>query len=332
MSNPGFTIVHFHFHRRKTGVTKSIEQLLPFLEASTPSFVFGYGIGAPKIGLSNLLKQLFSKTQTVIHVHRNKEMIVALLLRALGGKFALLSTRHSATKPSGLTRFLMNRADRKIFLTQDAAFDDSPKNCFIPHGINTAYFSSDSLTLAEKKQIGVVGRVRKSKGQKVVFNALYSFLKNHPEWRLTFIGKIDQKEYAREIQALAQKHGIDQQLNFLAQTEKINLFYNRCVLVIVASFSEGFSLVPLEAIASGCTVIATENVGVHSNLIKEGVNGYLFPAGDEKKLARTVADVLENKRFFSSTVLEKSIDSWKIEKIAAQTITAYKSCFSIVSL
>jgi len=42
MSKANFNIIHFHFHRRKTGVTKSIEQLLPFLEAKTSSAVFGF--------------------------------------------------------------------------------------------------------------------------------------------------------------------------------------------------------------------------------------------------------------------------------------------------
>lgn len=331
MSNPDFTILHFHFHRRKTGVTKSVEQLLPFLKAKASSAVFGYGIDAPKIGFGALLRQVFSKAETVVHVHRNKEMLVALLLRCFGGRFALLFTRHSATKPSGLTRFLMNQADRKIFLTPGAAFDDSLKNRFIPHGINTRTFSGENLPLASKKQIGVVGRIRQAKGQKVVFNALCSFLKDHPEWRLTFIGKIDQKEYAQEIQALAQTNGINQQLDFLAQTEEINLFYNQCALVVVASFSEGFSLVPLEAIASGCTVVATENVGVHSSLIQDGENGYLFPAGDEKKLAAIVVDLVENNRFFSTEVLEKSIVPWKIEEIAEQTLMVYMDCLSIVS-
>ena len=326
MTKASFCIVHLHFHRRKTGVTKSIEQLLPFLQNKMPAAVFGYGISAPKIGWIKLLKHVFSKEQTVVHVHRNKEIMFALLLRLIGGRFALLATRHSATKPSGLTRFLMNKANRKIFLTAGAAFDTSSNNVVIPHGVNTMHFSTGELSLSHKKQIGVVGRIRKTKGQKVIYNALRSFLKDHPDWKLTFIGKIDQKEYAREIQAHAETEGIARQLSFLAQTEEINRFYHQCALVIVGSFSEGFSLVPLEAIASGCTVIATENVGVHSSLIQAGENGYLFPVGNEKKLASIVADIVENKRFFSPEVLTKSIAPWKMENIADQTLDTYQAC------
>ena len=83
-------------------------------------------------------------------------------------------------------------------------------------------------------------------------------------------------------------------------------------------------MVPLEAIASGCTVIATENVGVHSSLIQAGENGYLFPAGDQEALAEIVGNIVENNRFFKAESLRKSLAKWDIKKIAEQTITAYK--------
>ena len=325
MSKADFNIIHFHFHRRKTGVTKSIEQLLPFLEAKTSSAVFGYGIDANKIGLGSLLKQLFSKSQTVVHVHRNKEMMFALFLRLLGGHFSLFTTRHAATPPSGLTRFLMRQADQKVFLTEEAPFDASSKNSVIPHGVDLNTFSPAAPAMDEKKQIGVVGRIRKTKGQKVVLNGLASFLKNHPDWHLSFIGKVDEQQYAQEIKELARSKGVAQQLSFLAQTEQINTFYQHCALVVVPSFSEGFSLVPLEAIASGCTVIATENVGVHSSLIQSGENGYLFPAGNHKALAEIVEIVVEKNRFFSAESLRTSIAKWDIKNIAEQTFIAYKN-------
>jgi len=325
MSKQDFNIVHFHFHRRKTGVTKSIEQLLPFLEAKTSSAVFGYGIDANKIGLWQFLKQLFSKSQTVVHVHRNKEMMLALVLRLLGGRFAIFITRHAATPPSGLTRFLMRQADRKIFLTEEAPFDTSPKNSVIPHGVDLTTFSPSAFTSGDKKLIGVVGRIRKTKGQKVVLTGLASFLKTHPDWHLSFIGKVDQKQYAQEIKELARSKGVAQQLSFLTQTDQINTFYHRCALVVVPSFSEGFSLVPLEAIASGCTVVATKNVGVHSSLIQSGKNGYLFDAGDKESLAQIVENIVENNRFFPAEALRKSIGKWNIENIAEQTFIAYKS-------
>ena len=66
------------------------------------------------------------------------------------------------------------------------------------------------------------------------------FFKNHPDWHLSFIGKVDEQQYAQEIKELARSKGVAQQLSFLAQTEQINTFYQHCALVVVPSFSEGF--------------------------------------------------------------------------------------------
>ena len=219
----------------------------------------------------------------------------------------------------------MRQADRKLFLTKEAPFDTSPKNSVIPHGVNLTTFSPSESAIGEKKLIGIVGRIRKTKGQKVVLTGLASFLKTHPDWHLSFIGKVDQKQYAQEIKELARSKGVAQQLSFLTQTDQINTFYHRCALVVVPSFSEGFSLVPLEAIASGCTVVATKNVGVHSSLIQSGKNGYLFDAGDKESLAQIVENVVENNRFFPAKALRKSIGKWNIKNIAEQTFIAYKS-------
>lgn len=89
-------------------------------------------------------------------------------------------------------------------------------------------------------------------------------------------------------------------------------------------FQKAF-LVPLEAIASGCTVIATKNVGVHSSLIQSGKNGYLFDAGDKESLAQIVENIVENNHFFPAEALRKSIGKWDIKNIAEQTFTAYQS-------
>ena len=326
MANPTFfSIVHFHFHRRKTGVTKSIEQLLPFLKKHRPSYLFGYGIAGEKIGLFHLLKILYSTTPVVVHVHRNNEMLLALAFRFLGAKFTLFFSRHSATKPSGITRFLMHKADRCVYLTSAASFTSPDKSTVIPHGIDLNYFKTSRSAIAQRKTIGVVGRIRPMKGQAVVLNGIISFLQKNPDWTLRFIGKIDKNSYANQMIDLATTKGVRSQVYFEAPTDDITAFYHRCSLIINASFSEGFSLVPLEAIACGCTVIATEGVGIHSTLIEDGKNGFLFTKGDHHQLELLVKDIITNERFFSETTLQQSVIKWDINVIADETLAVYKA-------
>lgn len=323
-----FSIVHFHFHRRKTGVTRSIEQLLPFLKKDLPTYLFGYGVSGEKIKLFDLLKVLYGKTPTVVHVHRNNEMLGALLLRFFGAKFSLFFTRHSATTPSGITRFLMNKADRCIYLTPKASFTTPDKSDVVPHGIDLDYFTPGNFPVKERKTIGVVGRIRPMKGQAVVLEGLIPFLQENPDWSLRIIGKIDKANYANQLQDLASKEKIQSQVIFEEPTPDIRSFYHRCSLIINASFSEGFSLVPLEAMACGCSVIATKDVGIHSSLIENNVNGFLFTKGDTNYLKEQVNKIVENELYFAESQLRKSIINWDIKVVAKQLITVYKTARS----
>jgi mannosyltransferase len=59
-------LIHTHFHRRKTGVTRSIENVFPFFDEEFESYVYGFNIDGNHINTTKLKKKLFSDTQTVV--------------------------------------------------------------------------------------------------------------------------------------------------------------------------------------------------------------------------------------------------------------------------
>ena len=79
---------------------------------------------------------------------------------------------------------------------------------------------------------------------------------------------------------LALKNGISEQVHLIPETSRIEDYYRASTVVAIASVSEGFSLVCLEAMACGLTTIATDSVGIHSEVIKHGETGFLFPVSD----------------------------------------------------
>ena len=66
------------------------------------------------------------------------------------------------------------------------------------------------------------------------------------------------------------------QVHFIPESNKLIDYYRASTIVVIASVSEGFSLVCLEAMACGLITIATESVGIHSEVINHGENGFLF--------------------------------------------------------
>jgi mannosyltransferase len=321
-------IVHIHFHSHRTGVTRSVENIIPVLNKYSVALVFGYGIDAPKISLSHLLKLVYSDDNLVIHAHRNNEIIFALLLRALGGKFKLVFTRHAESRPSRFTVWLMKKADHLVSLSSSMAKNLPCHNTIIKHGVNTEIFYIHEKIniegIQQKSLISVIGRLRPAKGQLVVMKALMQPLKNNPDWGLLLIGKIDDKEYSEEIISIARGNGISSQVHFMPESDEIINYYRASTIVVIASVSEGFSLVCLEAMACGLITIATESVGIHSEVIIHGVNGFLFTRNDHESLSRILADVMSGKIIIDKEKIRQTIvEEWSVEKNVRELLKLY---------
>jgi glycosyltransferase involved in cell wall biosynthesis len=64
---------------------------------------------------------------------------------------------------------------------------------------------------------------------------------------------------------------------------------------------EGFGLVMLEAFASGLPVVASRSGGI-TDLIKDGINGYLTEEKDIKEIADRINIVLNDKNIYNKYV------------------------------
>jgi glycosyltransferase involved in cell wall biosynthesis len=310
-------LIPFHFHGRRTGVTRSVEAIMPGLQAKFHAVIFGYGIDGPKVNLTQLLKIVFGKTSCIIHVHRNNEMMFALLLRWLGGKFKLIASRHSETKPSAFTIWLLRRADAVIALIP--TLNLPIPTVVIGHGIDTNYLVPVQGKTLEginhKNIISVVGRVRKAKGQAVFIEAVAPLLKENKDWCAVIVGKIDDDAFKKGLDEIIAKHSIESQVYFLNETRDILSIYQASQIVVVPSFSEGFSLVPLEAMSCGCIVIASAGVGIHSSLIKSGENGFLFEKGNAQQLNQILKAALPaNLSELKSKARKTVVSEWDITR------------------
>ena len=73
--------------------------------------------------------------------------------------------------------------------------------------------------------------------------------------------------------------------------DRLRTIYGRCDVWLCTSYSEGFGLPALEAMACRCPVVSTR-VGGPMDFIEEGVNGHLVDIGDAAALADRAARVL----------------------------------------
>ena len=322
-------LIHTHFHKRRTGITRSIENVLPFFNADFETYVYGNNIKANKISKSKLKDILFSKRKIVIHCHRNNEILKMLFWRLLGAKFTLVATRHAESAPSNLTLYLLKKVDKVITLIKSMSNNLGIKNTIIGHGVNIDLFIPNGKkkipNVAQENIILCAGRVRKAKGQLILFEAA-KVLKKHKKWALLVVGKIDKPAFLEELKAIIDKHEIKNQVYFVDETKDIVSYYQVAKILVAPSFSEGFSLVTAEAMACECSVIATKNVGVHSEMISHKKNGYLYEAENISELEKILSLKLEGKLpLLGKEARQEIVSNWSAKKEAHNLIKVYKS-------
>ena len=322
-------LIHTHFHKRRTGVTRSIENVLPFFDEKYETYIYGYNVSGTKINTSQLKKILFSDREVVVHCHRNNEIMRMLFFRFLGAKFKLVATRHAESVPSGLTMKLLKKADKVVTLIKSMSNKLGIKNTIVGHGIDVELFQpKDNVYLKDIQQKNIIicaGRVRKAKGQVDLLEAA-KVLKEHKSWALVIVGKVDKPAFLEELKTITKKHSIENQVYFVNETKNIVAYYQASKIAVVPSYSEGFSLVTAEAMSCGCSIIATKNVGVHSELISHNKTGYLFEAGNISELENLLEKSVSGQiPLLRTQAREEILNNWSASKEAENLIKVYQS-------
>jgi len=97
------------------------------------------------------------------------------------------------------------------------------------------------------------------------------------------------------LESRARELGLDgiRFLGFRNQSE-LPAFFALADVFVLPSRHEPWGLIVNEAMAAGCAVIVSDEVGAHADLVTDGVEGFVFPVGDIGALAASLARVLSS--------------------------------------
>lgn len=134
-----------------------------------------------------------------------------------------------------------------------------------------------------------VGRLIPIKNLQLLIDAFAKAVSANRRLQLVLIGEGTERG-ALEQSALS--HGIKDSVVFLGQVEGKSLakWYSASDIFVIPSLYESFSIVALEAMASGLPVIASD-VGHLPTLVKPGGNGLLFPSGNRDALSTAILEL-----------------------------------------
>ncbi|WDZ78350.1 glycosyltransferase family 4 protein [Ensifer adhaerens] len=304
-----------NFKRRLSGVTSTIIQLIPIQRALGEKIaVLGPGLPdtLPSIRFRDLLR-LWSAPDgrpcRVWHARRNVEMLPAIMLRdLLGMKLKIVFTSASQRRHTGWSKFLISRMDAVIATSgKTAAYLEVP-NTVILHGIDTKRFQPPADAGAAKsalgldpaqKYVGCFGRVRKQKGTDLFVDSMIALLPCRPGWSAIVAGRATGPHVAfeNELKERVAKAGLTDRIRFVGEHTNIPDWYRALDLFIAPQRWEGFGLTPLEAMATGVPVVATD-VGAFSELVVVGEQetGTIIAANDLQAMVEATASFMDNDR------------------------------------
>ncbi len=158
------------------------------------------------------------------------------------------------------------------------------------------------LTLLSRKKAAVlgeqgapkvllsVGRLVAQKDHETLLRAFAAIAPDHPEWALRIVGA---GPLRAELESLARSLGIGERVTMVGTVADIAAEYLGAQLYCVPSRYEGLPLAPAEALSLGLPVVGFADCPGTDELIEDGINGILVPAGDRVgNLSRALGELM----------------------------------------
>ncbi len=294
-----------NLHRRYSGVTATNRMVAPKLAKMLRAAWLGPDApdGIARIGLAELLKLWRRRNALIWHARRNNEMIVGVLLRALGWPLKLVFTSAAQRHHTWITRWLIRRMDAIIATSDISASFLKRAATVIPHGVDTDTYAPPAdraAAFAEAKlpgryAIGCFGRVRAQKGTDVFVDAMCRLLPRYPDFTAVIVGAIatEQTPFANDLKKRIETAGLPSRIVMTGELpiEQVPRWYQRLTIYAFTSRNEGFGLTLIEAMSAGAALVASR-AGAAELVVEDGVTGVLTPPGDVDALVAALEPLL----------------------------------------
>jgi glycosyltransferase involved in cell wall biosynthesis len=246
----------------------------------------------------------------VVHVHRGKEHLLAVVAARLAGGRPIVRTRHIAqvvrTHPGN--RWLYARATALVVAVTEAirgqclasGLVDAARIVTLAGGADADAYRPRPADPAVRRAlgaedgrplVGVVAGLRMMKGHRVVIDALTRLAREGVRPRVVFVGRGPMEASVREAVSRAGLQGQVTLAGFAPDLPAVMAALD--VGLYVPLESEGMSRVVFEYLAAGRPLVAAR-VGVVPEVLVDGEHAALVPAGDAGALAATLAALLDD--------------------------------------
>ena len=132
-------------------------------------------------------------------------------------------------------------------------------------------------------------RLRKYRGTRVFTEAIKRIVKEYPEVRVFIYGSGPEGDWMhQQLDEYAQV-----KFDNFAVGESLEVHSDKHIAIVPTVGSEGTSLSLLEAMSAQCAVVCSD-VGGMTNIVLDGFNGKMVPAGNDEELYKAIKYLIDN--------------------------------------
>jgi mannosyltransferase len=330
-----------NLHRRYSGVTATNRMVAPKLARRVRAAWFGSYApdGIAHIGVADLLPLWRRKRPLIWHARRNNEMILGVLLRALGWPLKLVFTSAAQRHHTWITRWLIRRMDAIIATSEISASYLKREATVITHGVDIDIYTppvNHAAAFAESGlpgtyAIGCFGRVRAQKGSDVFVAAMCRLLPRYPDFSAVLVGAVmpEQMPFASELKKQIAAAGLENRIVITGELDiaEVQRWYQRLTIYAFTSRNEGFGLTLIEAMAAGAVLVASR-AGAATLVVDDGVTGVLVPPGDIDALVAALEPLMQDPVAASAMGAlgrERVVERFSLEAEADKIAAVYRT-------
>jgi glycosyltransferase involved in cell wall biosynthesis len=225
---------------------------------------------------------------------------------------------------------------RRVVTVSESSYGDicrdhlvSPSRLHIvPVGVDPDLFRPMEGTVRNPNQIiSTASSDVTMKGQRYLLEALAKLRTEYPDLELVLVGRLKEGSAAqRTIEQL----GLSDAVRFVSgvSDETIVELYNTSACAVVPSLYEGFSLPAIEAMSTGCPLVATTGGAIPEVVGADGETGYLVTPGDSEALAAGIRRALDDPQGaarIGAAGRERVIHRWSWRHTALRTVDHYRA-------
>ena len=249
----------------------------------------------------------------IVHTHLYLPDIYGFILKTLIPNIKLFTTKHNTNQFRknpfwGLLDNLLSVPATRIIAVSESVKKFISKYEHIPlkrikviyHGVDIKRFRSAKNTTSIRRSIGVpknafvigiVGRITEQKGHKYLFDAVAKLREKISNIRLLVVGV---GELEHELAEYRSKLGLQESIIFMGYRKDVPRLYSALDVLCLPSIYEGLGLVLVEAMLCNIITVATNVDGI-TEIIKDGINGFLVPPADSTSLARLLDKIFKGE-------------------------------------